>query len=429
MNKKFSRFRIIIDYIDATKNEIAIDESVLHSSGLEFDRAGYLPRVQRWVAHARRHPKLVYNTARLARLIWTAGASSVVLFFDFLPCWLKSLYKYNEKNNPNSKRYVLAFSPRAIEAINALAHEGLPDSWITVPWITLRKPPANARIVDIFSLLSPSELAGALLNALITQQRFLRRPDTRKWALQGYTAFRWFAVRAGVDKLAGDFVMVNHFDRWAILIDRSAQRLGNSLTLVQHGVVSQLDAKCSAAPIAQNIPKKLRGVRKLFAYNPTEAEIFKNYIIKSGRPRNNLSINFYKSCIKLKRSKEQKFLKFLFVGHPTCENFQVELFERLSKKLNFTAYYKPHPLAPMSPSLESIGWQVIKDPHLFLEVDLLISYPSTLVLEYANHFIPAVIHPMNADTDECEEFVRKIYDACIELSRSHPVSSKVALIS
>jgi len=40
-------------------------------------------------------------------------------------------------------------------------------------------------------------------------------------------------------------------------------------------------------------------------------------------------------------------------------------------------------------------------------VDLLISYPSTLVIEYENAGIPASVHPIDASIDDLAKFVTK----------------------
>lgn len=270
-----------MDYIHATRNEIAIDETVLQAAGLDADINGHLPRALKWITHARRHPRLVHIFARLAWLFWVAGGNAIFLLLEFFPWWLRALYRPSENNIPPTGRHALALSPRAGAIIQALPDDDLPDSWMTVPWVTLHEIPPSVRHIDTFSLLSPRELLRALHNSLTAQQHLLRHPDTRKWALQGYTAFKWFAVRIAIDKVPGDFVMVNHFDRWAILADRSAQHLGRSLTLVQHGTVSRLDTRHTAAPLVQNIPQKLGAVRELYVYNRDEEQIFRRYILRA----------------------------------------------------------------------------------------------------------------------------------------------------
>ena len=81
---------------------------------------------------------------------------------------------------------------------------------------------------------------------------------------------------------------------------------------------------------------------------------------------------------------------------------------------NFEIYYKPHPKAPMSASMETLEWKIIKEANIFPRVDLLVSYPSTLVIEYETAGIPASVHSLDASIDELTQFVEKIKNAFIQ---------------
>lgn len=402
------RWRTIVDYLDATRNEIAIDEAMLRISGLEVERAGYIPRVPKWAAYAKRFPYLVRNAARAAWLLWFLGAGVALLFLEFLPRWMSAVRARSGASAPISPGYVLALSSRVGDIVNTRTFPDLPDVWITMPWAPLQRAPVDAKLVDVFSLLSPQDLVRALCDATVAQRRLFRRSATRRWALQGYTAFKWFAVRAAIDKLSGAIIMAEHFDRWAILVDRSVRRSGRHLTLIQHGSVVGVDGKNEAGYMLGNLPAKLNSVARLYVYGRDDDAIFRQYFLGEAARSSDLDVQYFKPRIELHPSTNGTALKLLFVGHPLCEAAHSTLFQLLRDRATISAYYKPHPLAPMSTAMAAVGWQVITDSKHFPEVDLLISYPSTLVVEYAALDIPAVVHPLNVDVQQCDTLAQEV---------------------
>ena len=400
-----SRLRRIVDYLDATKNEIAVDEEMLRISGLEAKQVGYIPRVPKWGAYAKRSPSLIRNIARILYLFWVLGLGTALMFLQFAPRWLRAPRSISI---PPATGYVLAFSVRVGDIIDSKTFPNLPKTWITVPWAPLQRSPAGTQLVDLYSLLFKRDLVCALMDAILAQRRLLRRASTRKWALQGYTAFKWFAVRAAVDKLTGSLVMADHFDRWAVLVDRSAREPRRHLTLIQHGTVADLDCTGKASPLLANLHAKLKNVSQLYAYGPLDELIFKMHIIDVQNNFRELAVAHYSPHIELRKSTTKSPLSILFVGHSLCEKIQSEVFKKLQDHIEFSAYYKPHPLAPMSADMTTIGWHIITDPSHFPNVNLVIAYPSTLVIEYGALDIPAVVHPLNADSDQCNTIVQEI---------------------
>ncbi len=95
----------------------------------------------------------------------------------------------------------------------------------------------------------------------------------------------------------------------------------------------------------------------------------------------------------------------LFVGHPLCEDFQVSVFKALHELVAIEAFYKPHPKAPMSASMANVGWKIIDAADQFPIVEMLISYPSTLVIEYEVFGIHASVHPLDIASDSIGEFI------------------------
>jgi hypothetical protein len=319
----------------------------------------------------------------------------------------------------NLQGVVLALSTRVGDIVASKGFEGLPITWITVPWAPLRRLPKDAITVDVFSLLSKKDLWLAFCDAVRVTYILFRRKRTSQWALQSYTAFRWFAVRTAVDKLPGRLVMMEHYDRWAVLVDSSLQAYkrvylpsgqahDRELTLIQHGVLSDLCSSVAETPGRLRLTRKLGAVSKIYVYSPTEEETFKREVLTEGCVRRGLEVTYFTPRIELSENFESSRLKLLFVGHPLCELLHRHIFQSLRVQLDFKGYYKPHPIASMSVSMQQVGWVIIDDPSLFPVVDLLISYPSTLVVEYKEQGIPALVHPMDLRSEDSESYIKSV---------------------
>lgn len=408
------RLRRIIDYLSATANEIAIDNSLLRLSGLSVETTGHIPRVPKWAALARRSPRFVRLAAYCATLFWLSGGGYLYLFAEFLPFWLRARRKSRYSAVVPARSYAIALSTRAGDVINKRVMPDVPDVWLTMPWAPLRRLPDGAAALNVFDLLTSSDLVSALRDAMVALRRLRRRPATKAWALQGYTAFRWFVVSAAVDKLPGDLVMAEHFDRWAVLVDRSAGRrsLGRRrrLALVQHGSVAGLDTAGGSQYGLPDLPARLQNVSRLFVYGSEDEHVFRRFVLDGLDRHGELAVTYFKPRIDLHPTAEGR-LRLLFVGHQMCEEFQALLYAKLVREADFDCYYKPHPLAPMSRAMADVGWTVIDEPDRFPKVDLLISYPSTLVVEYDALGISAVVHPLSADANSAERLLREVISA------------------
>lgn len=404
----FRRMRIVVDYLDATRNEIAIDEAMLRISGTEAARAGHIPRVGKWIGYSKRHPRLIRTIACIARLAWVYGGAVFFLFMDFLPRWLKALRTPAMAAPATPSGYTLALSSRVGDIITRQMFPDMAHVWITMPWAPLRQTPKDAQVVEVFSLLSRRQLVTALRNAMLAHRLLCRRASTRNWALQSYTAFKWFAVRAAVDQLPGNLVMAEHFDRWAVLVDRSAGRGRRKLTLVQHGSLGGVDGKAEGEYIFSTLPTKLKSVSRLYVYNQEEEKIFRTHFLGEKKGSNTLEVEHFKPRIELFPTEKGNAVRILFVGHPMCEALHSALFQKLRAEIAVDAFFKPHPLAPSSPMMGTLGWTMLPEPGRFPEVDLLVSYPSTLVVEYAAWDVPAIIHPLNADIQESDRLLQEV---------------------
>lgn len=411
----YYRLRVVSYYFQSVFNEISVDEMYFRLSALDVSRFGYIPRVPRWIAYGKRFRVFTYFLWLVVFLIWILGGACFLFFMQFLMCVKNSFFSNNAKDvSSRENGFVLALSSRVGDVLDPKLFDDLPRIWITVPWVPLRRVPESVVLVDVFSLLSRWELLQAFCDAVIATYILLWRKRTSRWVLQSYTAFRWFAVRRAVDKLPGTLIMTEHFDRWAVLVDssiaagnRAARMAGHNcsrkLVLIQHGALGGLGAEEGFLKSTLCLPTKLHSVTHLYVYNPEEENAFKAVVLSQGCSQR-VEVSYFKPGIELERSVIDAKLRVLFVGHPLCEQLHEHLFRRLRENFELTAYYKPHPMAPMSMMMGQVGWVVISDKVSFPDVDLLVSYPSTLVIEYEGAGVPAMVHPMNMLPSSSEDY-------------------------
>ena len=404
MPTKFFR-RQIVDYLMATENEILIDEYAMHLVKMTPDVIGYIPRPAKWLRYGLRFPFLTRLISRFAQHIWVFGGAAVYFFVQAI----SHIYTASAANAINLKNgQVLALSTRVGDIVNSGHFQNIPSSWITMPWAPLKRCAENIQYIDVFALVTRRELWQAWRDALRSTYAMARRRRSSKWVLQSYTAWRWFVVRAAVDKLPGRLLMVENYDRWAVLVDSSVWSKKFSATnggppqrreliLMQHGSVQGLSGTAASAASELQLRRRLRAVTRLHVYGPAEEQAFKDNILSKACVQRGVEVSYFTPRIELQSLGIEELPRVLFVGHPICENLHLKMLESLQKEYECFVFYKPHPTAPVSERMRNPSWKVIQEGDQFPVVDLVISYPSTLVAEYSAHNIPAAVHPIDLD--------------------------------
>jgi hypothetical protein len=392
-------------------------------AGVDPTQLGFFPRPSKWINFGRRFPRFIYVVWWAVRWAWVFGGGYVFFFLQFFAAWLRtSRIDENRSDILSDSGYVLALSSRVGDIVHAEHIEYVPTTWITMPWAPLNRTPVGVKCLDVFVLLNKVDIWRAFRYAILATHVLQKRKRTSQWILQSYTAFRWFAVRIAVDKLSGRLVMAEHFDRWAILVDSSVQakkyRLDfdpnarrRDLTVVQHGALGSIgeNNKSGSAPTLQ-LHTRLRAVTKICVYNTQAEQAFKSDVLSPACVRRGIDVSYYNPGLDLRVDPEYRGLKILFVGHVLCEELHRYIFRSLAKDYEFRAYYKPHPTSPMSHLMRDLPWKLIGDAGYFPVVDFLISYPSTLVVEYAGAGTPSMVHPMNLAPEKSDDFLKSIRD-------------------
>lgn len=410
--KSYVRLRLLADYLAAIRNEIAVDEMFLALSKVSASEVGHFPRVPHWIDLATRRPYLTRALSRMAKVVWLVGGSAIFFIWEYLK-FSRLQRSIAAPALTKTDGAILGLSTRTFNIVGPVQFPLFPQTWLTLPWVPLHGLPKGAKELPMLSMLDKWDFLGALVDALTVTQRIRRNRRLSSWVLQTYTAFRWFLVRRAVGRLSGALVTTEHYDRWAVLVDRAIRECRRApvwngrMIVVQHGTMGALSQEGDCRDSFLNLPTRLRQVDEIHAYNDNEVAAFKAHVFQHGEISRTLDVHFFKSSISLSGSDLSERLRVLFVGHPLCENFHLSVLRKLRVKNNFEAYYKPHPKAPMSAAVVGLEWIIIRESNNFPRVDLLVSYPSTLVIEYEGLGVPASTHPLDASADDLLDFIEK----------------------
>ena len=399
--------RLVVDYLRALRNEVAIDEHIVAMAGLDPAAFGKIPRPSRWIGKARRYPVLSRLLQHVSLPIWYCLGS---LLYERQCRQVLALKPAAALRRFDICGQILGLSQRCADIVHAQHLDPLPRQWLELPWVPLRNLPPNAEVIPALDLLGKADIARSLALAKLAHRALQRRHDVRGWGLQTYTAWRWFVARLAVDKLPGPLLTVEHFDRWAVLVDGSVwrsqrQQKARQLTVMQHGSVN---AEGPSPGLGLRLPTRLRAVSRLHVYSAADAEVFKREILSARCARHGLEITFFRPTIPLRKLAMPGRPAILFIGHPLCEAAHCALMTTLHKAGDVQAFYKPHPTADAGAQVAKLPWTVVRGRTVFPRVDVIVSYPSTMVSEYAAHGIPAVVHRMDIAPDKILERVPEV---------------------
>ncbi len=403
-----SDLRLVIDYLRAIRNEVALDEKIFKLAGLDPAAYGKFPRPSRWCVKAQGFSFISLLLYRLSMLAW--GLVGPLFFVK-----QSHILKQHRERRPvifHPAGQILGFSQRAIDIVDPNYINPFPKQWLELPWLPIKDLPDNSEVLSAVDLLDSFDTARALRLAIFAHHALERRKDIPGWGLQTYTAWRWFLARLTIDKLPGPLLTVQHFDRWAILVDGSVRKTlrqnpSRSLTVMQHGA---LNASATPPRLGIKLPTRLHSVSHLIAYSEADVNVFKEEILSARCCERGINVTFFRPKITLTEKTGEGKPSILFVGHPLCEATHCALLVALQRHQDWHIFYKPHPTSPASNHISKLTWTVIAERMVFPRVDVIVSYPSTLVTEYASHGIPAVLHPLELPSDQAESLLPEILE-------------------
>lgn len=391
----------------AISSECWLDEHYCRVFGLNSDLYKGFPRPSKWVGFAKKNPKVIWIIFRLCELAWIVGGGAAYYFFQMSSYYGRSLFvPYKAFKNEGDAEYAVVFSRRAMDVIGDCSIGRSPQSWVLFPWVPQKSHDKGQHVLNVLSVVKFSDFIMAFwlsIRALYTIG--LRRASRGgSGALPTYIAFQWFLARIALNKLgAGTFIISEHHDRWAVLVDCLVGRKsgdGASLTVVQHGVESNLKAA-----------HRLKNVSALYVYDEDSLRAFEENIVDMSTTNKALNVCFYIPKIALSVLDDSRFphdMSVLVVGHPSEEPLHAHIYDRLLKGRDINVIYKPHPTVRVSKRLRKMGWVVWEEKEEFPLVDLLIAYPSTLVEEYRAVGVEAAVHPYSIAVEDAQSYLSNL---------------------
>lgn len=412
--------RLVVEYLLATKNEIEIDKRAYDFFHKPPKKFGGMPRPTKWLPLVTRLPWLFGILCKGMLFVWRWGGGVLFNTAEFFRFWRYARSCAAPATQISAENYGLGFSLRAFDVVNSAAQPGDSFLWVTVPWARPVSSPQVRAQIDVFSLLNVHDLLRSFVLANVATSRLAKGCDTKGWALQGYTAFRWFAVRQALGKLTGVFWTAEHFDRWAVLADalvasQKREGMGSSLALVQHGAVQAhgFGVGQHRNSFPYSLRYRLKAVDSLNVYDEANEHVFRSHILALHPQGPGPKVSYFKPQLSLTALAADGVLSVLFVGHPVCEDLHLYLLTRLAGLGEIRFFYKPHPTAGVSAKARSAGWGFIDDAAVFPKVDWLISYPSTLVTEYDSKGIPAFVHAIDLLPKDADVFLSRVQEALL----------------
>lgn len=377
--------KMISVYEKAMENEIYLDQNSISSEefkqlvGFNFIRANSL-----------------INKVKKNIVVWRIILKSVILLWPLLNFIISVLYfcrsiillKPNRNKTHKLEKVNLLFSNRLLQL-----RDNIDDRDDRI-WITLNRSAdilENQETLNIYSLLKYKDVFHSLYLSLKAPSIIGRVNKTRSNIVFSYTSFEWFLTYHALDRLnLTSIFFANHYDRWAVLFDslKATEKI-----LIQHGLLS-----ANVAP-----PIKLENITRLYCYNKIEANIFFNRVLSTECP-----VIIIKSNLKLSHLTDDDRFSILFLGClPITFEIEQECIMQLSN-YNYNLIIKPHPVFPIDEYLllkSKFKFNVIQDKNIFPNVDLVVSYKSTLAYEYEQKDVNVIYYEKG---DDPSEIIKKI---------------------
>lgn len=360
-----------------------------------------------------------FRPHRILNYVKKFGIVVYLLFFLAFPLWLiclpiffffkflRALFLYKNiddasgdvSNSYQDKTLCVVLSSR-MKTLSK--NRGIKESKMVklyVPWIQKDEDDKDD-FIDMFSVLTFADLFKSLMISIIYSYRFVIQNSKRiEDIYQVYVAFEYFLVARALEKIIPNYSKImwsNHYDRWAILLDRLNQNKIEKI-LVQHGIEE-----------LEYFPDiKLLNVNIVYYFGEYSRMWFsQNFVSNPNCLYLELEPNLKLSPTNDEASKKHKIL---LIGQPDMPDKEVEIMRHLlNDQRDVCLYLKPHPLYPVTiyGDLSDLGINIIEQKNFFPKVDLAINYYSTLGIEYEACGIPVIWH-YNLEVEEVLNEVAK----------------------
>mgnify|MGYP003627221642 CR=1 FL=1 len=381
-------------YSSSVLNEAIVDEYLYGLQGVDPKYFFFMPRFHR--VNLKDKFCFIYFALFFIYYLWPFFFIPVFSFFNLFYYLCKKIFSDKCSSSFLYRKKVFLIS--SSEGVRRISHATKMYSVVAIktPRLNLKNSD-NLIVIDPISLVPYYKILNIFFVSIFYSCRFSLFSKHGKLRLQTYTSFEWLLMYEALKGIDADFYMEDHFDRWAVLYDSltlSKKKDGHyiSLSLVQHGLLS-LDFEDSSLGLPFKLFYKLSQIDKLFVYDSNSEKIFKRDILGNDW---NGNVVFSLPQLVLTPYGSEKVI-VLFVGHPICEGFHRKVAHGLCEKINFDnviILYKPHPTKLKVDNHISDKWKLYENDGKFPDVDVVISYPSTLAYEYHLLGIKVFRHPI-----------------------------------
>ncbi len=397
----------------AANNQAAFDLFYYDLYKAHAENYSFLPRPAQWLNKG----ALLLRFLRVgAPFIWFLWCAFGGIYFFVRLLLLKAGSEKIKAHASLEKSVALAVCKRTVDVI-VQADTGRDILFLKVPGV--KNVDSCVGAVSAVSVLSFFELFKCFLLAVNIHYR-LAYGGEKTEVFQSYAALDWVIVFFALIKLNPDqLIIAEHHDRWAVLADsycglkyHFGSRL--ELILVQHGLESpNTYERMVDLGFEMGLPYKLRNVTILYVYNDKQCNVFIDYIICGSVTKLQMAVRHYTYRLMLSDSGFSGNT-ILIIGYAKCEKFHLDLYRALSDIENLKCFYKPHPSLKPSHLLLSAGWILIEDKDYYPRVDLVVSYPSTLLVEYRSAGIDVIEHEFDAGDAEVGVLNSQIISAFVD---------------
>lgn len=389
------------------ENEIVVTEYFYKTQSLKASDYSFLPGISRY-SRTLKKIKIASVLLNIVYFFWPIIIMpflNVILFFMFL---IKKIKNKNRLINKKQKSVLFASSMLA----KKIATRAIENNFLIV-----FRPSCNSRLelnceCNSLVLLSYKDLFEILLKSIFFSIVYSYGKDTKRYRLFTFAFFEILVVEKAFDYFdeIENLYTTDHFDRWAVLLDviKYKKRIQfKKLNLIQHGMLYNIsDTGDVYFPFA--LKQKLHNLDKLYCFDEKSVGMFKDNVIVSD---NRVEWTIFDNKLLLKScEKKDGETSILIIGNALCFEFQKSLasFLMISKhKESVVIYYKPHPVQN-SKNLDKYEWLVIDDKNYYPDVDIVVSYPSTLAFQYIDNGSKVLIHQLNEPLINIEKVIKEI---------------------
>lgn len=371
----------------ALHNEIYVDEIASLETGLA-DKVNYIVfkpyHTQKFV---KKHPflfKIIFKVLSNTWFVWNASLQTVLFIRHVIfKLFIKRIELFDSE-------LALCATPRFFDQIHKVSDKlKIPRTSLIIGNVNDNNPlDFNFKLIEVCSF---KDIFMAFLYSVISPYK-LRGFLKESQKLHTYNSFEWFLACIYLSRQTDikEIWFGNHIDRWAVLFDNLNIK---RKIIVQHGIENG-----NLVP-----PVMLKKISKLYIIQSNQKEFFLGKIIDS-----DFEYEVLINKIKMTRVLDERKLRVLIVGNSAIYSEEEKyLIERLSL-LNLNFCLKPHPVLSQKYYTElkkNIDFVIVSDRFTFPEVDLVISYDSTLGLEYELEGVKVLYYADNT-LDEIIQYLK-----------------------